>query len=53
MSFLEIEDEDIRTDVLNAACIAKIDGVYLCTQIFEHAKCLCPVVEEVLYFRWL
>ncbi|EFO26059.1 hypothetical protein LOAG_02422 [Loa loa] len=42
----KLEDENVRKDVLAAACVAKMDGVRLCKQIFDSIIARYPVVEE-------
>ncbi|CAG9529642.1 unnamed protein product, partial [Cercopithifilaria johnstoni] len=42
----QLEDENMRKDVLDAACAAKMDGVRLCKQIFNSIITRYPVVEE-------
>uniref|UniRef100_A0A8R1TRM4 Nuclear pore complex protein n=1 Tax=Onchocerca volvulus TaxID=6282 RepID=A0A8R1TRM4_ONCVO len=42
----QLEDENVRKDVLAAAYAAKMDGVRLCKQIFNGVIAQYPVVEE-------
>uniref|UniRef100_A0A0R3RHK5 Nuclear pore complex protein n=1 Tax=Elaeophora elaphi TaxID=1147741 RepID=A0A0R3RHK5_9BILA len=42
----QLDDENVRKEVLNAACAAKMDGVRLCRQIFNCIIARYPVVEE-------
>ncbi|VBB26558.1 unnamed protein product [Acanthocheilonema viteae] len=42
----QLEDENMRKDVLDAAGVAKMDGVRLCKQIFNCIIARYPVVEE-------